>query len=110
MDSSTIICRCEEISLEEIEEAIDHGAATFNDIKRLTRCGMGACQSKMCTSLVLDIIQQKTGSEITQASLPRARPPLVPVKLGVLAHDPTSGEDISFRDADSILDEGQVKK
>lgn len=106
MDNSTIICRCEEISVEEIEEAMAHGAVTFNDIKRLTRCGMGACQSKMCASLVLDIIKKNTGSEVTQASLPRARPPLVPVKLGVMAHDTTSGEDISFRDADSILDEG----
>ncbi|MEJ8766512.1 (2Fe-2S)-binding protein [Oceanobacillus sp. HCA-5259] len=107
MDRSTIICRCEELSREEIEEAIENGARTFNDIKRLTRCGMGPCQSKICSDLVLDIIYQKTGKEFSTISLPRMRPPLVPVKLGTLAKDSSSGRDISFRDADSILDEGR---
>lgn len=106
MDRSTIICRCEELSIEEIEEAINNGAQTFDDVKRLTRCGMGACQSKICSSLVLDILYGKTGTNISNIALPRTRPPLVPVKLGTLALDSSSGREISFRDADTILDEG----
>ena len=106
MDRSTIICRCEELSMEEIEEAIDNGAKTFNDVKRLTRCGMGPCQSKICSGLIMDIIYRKTGNDISTISLPRMRPPLVPVKLGTLAQNSPSGKEISFRDADAILDEG----
>lgn len=107
MDRSTIICRCEELSIEEIEEAIENGARTFNDIKRLTRCGMGPCQAKICSDLVLELIKQKIGEEILGNALPRMRPPLVPVKLGTLAKKSSSDKEISFRDADSILDEGR---
>jgi len=34
MDKSTIVCRCEEINIDEIETAIKYGAKTFDDIKR----------------------------------------------------------------------------
>ena len=36
-----IICRCEEVSEEEIVRVIDEGAESLNDIKRRTRAGMG---------------------------------------------------------------------
>lgn len=106
MDSSTIICRCEEVSAEEISEVVVRGAQTFDDVKRLTRCGMGVCQAKVCSSLVLNIIQEKTGNELSPQMLPRSRPPLVPVRLGVLAIKDVPDKGVSFMDADSILDEG----
>lgn len=105
MDRSTIICRCEEISVEEIEEVIERGAQTFDDIKRLTRCGMGACQSKICSHLVLEIIREKTGTAFSKNMLPRSRPPVVPVRLGTLAIKDASDKETSFMDADSVLDE-----
>ena len=104
LDKSTIICRCEEISYEEIEEVIGNGARTFDDIKRLTRCGMGPCQAKICTSLVAKVIHEETGKPLHEIPLPRMRMPLSPIKLETLATDSTS-----FSTVKSVLDEVELE-
>lgn len=38
-----IICRCNEVSRETIEEAIRNGAKTLNEIFDATTAGVGAC-------------------------------------------------------------------
>jgi NAD(P)H-nitrite reductase large subunit len=104
LDSTTIICRCEEISCEEIEEVLENGAQTFDDIKRLTRCGMGPCQAKICTSLVAKFIHEKTGRSYHDIPLPRMRMPLSPIKLETLATDSKT-----FSTVKSVLDEVELK-
>lgn len=104
MDKSTIICRCEEISYEEIEGVISNGARTFDDIKRLTRCGMGPCQSKICHGLVANIIHEQTDIPLHQIPLPRMRMPLSPIKLETLATNSTS-----FSLVKSVLDEVELE-
>jgi len=42
-DAQTIICRCEDVRLEQIDSG--HDARTA---KLYTRCGMGACQGRVC--------------------------------------------------------------
>lgn len=103
MDKSTIICRCEEISYEEIEEVLINGARSPDDIKRLTRCGMGPCQGKICTALVANIIHQETGTPITAIPLPRMRMPISPIKLETLATG-----DSTFSTVKSVLDEVEL--
>ena len=44
MDENTIICRCSDVTLKEIRELIKDGYVTFDEIKRITRAGMGPCQ------------------------------------------------------------------
>ena len=39
-----IICRCEEVTLAQIEEAIAMGATSIKAVKKITRAGMGDCQ------------------------------------------------------------------
>ena len=104
MDKTTIICRCEEISYEEIEAVISNGAKRFDDIKRLTRCGMGPCQSKICSSLVSTIIHEKTDLPFHEISLPRMRMPISPIKLEILATNSTS-----FSLVKSVLDEVELE-
>lgn len=52
-DYGKIICRCEEVSLAEVKEAIRRGAKTLDGIKYRVRCGMGRCQGGFCTPRVL---------------------------------------------------------
>lgn len=87
-DEFTIICRCEEVTRGEIETAISQGARTPDDIKRITRCGMGPCQSKTCRMPVMAIIAEFTGRPFSQVASPKARFPLFPVHLEVLATMP----------------------
>lgn len=104
MDKATIICRCEEITYEEIEGVIGHGAASFDDIKRLTRCGMGPCQSKVCSSLVLQIIHEVTGKPFAEIPLPRTRMPISPIRIEALATNSTE-----FSTVKSVLDELELE-
>src|SRR5699024_12467035 len=84
MEKSTIICRCEEINIDEIETAIKSGADTFDDIKRLTRCGMGPCQSKICLNLVREIISNNTKQPLEEIMPSRMRMPLKLVRMSAL--------------------------
>ena len=58
---ATLICRCEEILLEEIVAALAAGAQTVNDVKRRTRAGMGACQGIFCVPVIAAMVAQATG-------------------------------------------------
>lgn len=87
MEKSTIVCRCEEINIDEIEIAINNGAQEFDDIKRLTRCGMGTCQSKICMNLVRQIISEKLNKPLGEIAPSKMRMPLKVTRLGALANN-----------------------
>ena len=57
MDKSLIICRCEEVTFGEIEEAIEAGCDSIKSIKRYTRSGMGQCQGRVCAPILLGILK-----------------------------------------------------
>jgi|SRR5699024_2789741 len=96
MEKSTIICRCEEINRDEIETAIKSGANTFDDIKRLTRCGMGPCQSKVCMNLVREIITDYTGISLEEIVPSRMRMPLKLVRMSALVANNDNGSVASI--------------
>ncbi|MCD6508205.1 (2Fe-2S)-binding protein [Candidatus Poribacteria bacterium] len=79
-----LICRCEEVSLSEILEAIKEGARTIDEIKRRTRAGMGLCQGKTCRRLIAQILARETGQPIKDILPSTFRPPVRPIQLGVL--------------------------
>ena len=74
-----LICRCEEVSREEIEKVIEDGAVTVNEIKRFTRAGMGLCQGRTCRRLVERILSEKTGIPLSEIQPSTYRQPLRPV-------------------------------
>ncbi len=53
---TTIVCRCEEVTLGEIRKAVGDGAASINDIKRRTRLGMGHCQGRFCGQVINELL------------------------------------------------------
>ena len=59
--SKLIICRCNEITLADIEAAIAKGEHSINEIKKRTTAGMGICQGRTCSRLITNIIREKTG-------------------------------------------------
>ncbi|MEW6662045.1 MAG: (2Fe-2S)-binding protein [Bacillota bacterium] len=85
MKDETVVCRCEDITLEEIQHLIRNGFTTMDEIKRISRCGMGPCQGRTCRSLVMAEIARLTGKDIKDLEIATFRPPTKPVKLGVLA-------------------------
>ncbi|HHY70788.1 MAG TPA: (2Fe-2S)-binding protein [Thermoanaerobacterales bacterium] len=81
------ICRCEEVTRKEIEEAIADGATTLAGIKRRTRAGMGLCQGRTCQRLITQMLSKvKDSAEIEP---PTSRPPVRAIKIGEIVE----GED-----------------
>ena len=81
VDEGRIICRCEEITLGEIREAIESGARDVDAVKRMTRAGMGLCQNKTCYNLVAQIIHEETGVTLSELKPFTARPPIRPIPV-----------------------------
>ncbi len=84
-DDDTVVCRCEEVTAGEIRQTIRNGHADSNQVKFLTRCGMGPCQGRQCSNAVAHIVAAESGCSIQKAGLYRGRPPVTPLTLGQLA-------------------------
>ena len=82
-EGKIIICRCEDITLDEIREAISRGYNTIEEIKRFSRAGMGQCQGRICTGLISREIVKATGKTRDTIRPFTCRPPAKPVRLGV---------------------------
>ncbi len=81
----TVVCRCEEVPLARIDDAIAHrGAGDLRSVKLTTRCGMGRCQARMCGANVAAILAARTGAPPADAGALERRPVLAPVALGRL--------------------------
>ncbi len=83
--SKTIVCRCESITMGQIDAAIKEGCIDPNEIKALLRPGMGACQGRMCGNALSEIISLKTGIDIKEVGNLNIRPPLKNISLQEIA-------------------------
>ncbi|QNK00654.1 NAD(P)/FAD-dependent oxidoreductase [Dyella telluris] len=79
----TTVCRCEDVRLGELAGFTDARAA-----KLATRCGMGACQGRICGTALAEL-----------GRFPRSggRPPLFPARLATLAGLATLPSDDAYR-------------
>ncbi len=82
-NDDTIICRCEELTLGDIKSAISKGTIEMNELKRMTRMGMGRCQGRMCAPAVQEIIARQTQTPAAEIGYLNQRPPtkLVPIHV-----------------------------
>lgn len=87
MKKKAIVCRCEDITEEDVTNAVDEGYIDLEELRKKLRIGMGPCQGRVCIQLVINILEKKTGKKVSKVSLPTSRPPIVPVSLGTLASD-----------------------
>ena len=92
-EADTIICRCEQVTLGQIREAVSYGAQTVGDVKSLVRTGMGNCQGRTCGSMVAQILASETGRTLEEARYFNIRPPVHPLLLEVIEeHRAESGK------------------
>jgi bacterioferritin-associated ferredoxin len=80
-----IVCRCEEVTEDEVRQVIRKGYHSLEEVKRVLRTGMGHCQGRGCLRIIARLIQEETGIPASSQKLPTARPPLKPLPLGTLA-------------------------
>jgi bacterioferritin-associated ferredoxin/ferredoxin len=79
-----IICRCERITAGEIKAAIRAGVRDMNQLKAITRAGMGSCGSKTCRPMIWRIFKEE-GIDLGQVTDRVDRPLFVEVPMGALA-------------------------
>ncbi|MEH6422346.1 hypothetical protein V7787_51450, partial [Pseudomonas sp. CGJS7] len=77
----TLVCRCEDVSLAQLDAHHDWRAA-----KLATRCGMGSCQGRICGAALAEL-RGFAPSLVSTPATPAhgARPPVFPTRLASLA-------------------------
>jgi len=93
MSHKTIVCRCEDVTLDDVTEAVAAGHRDIEEIKRYTGLGTGPCQGRECLVPTCRILAEAHARErpLQHPGAPRqehpftARPPLYPAPLGLFA-------------------------
>jgi sarcosine oxidase subunit beta len=88
----TIICRCEDVTVDEIRRAIAEGFDDIESIKRLLAVGTGPCQAKNCLAALTRLLIEEGKLDPKQAIPIVSRPPLAMTPLACFAGE-TFGED-----------------
>jgi len=80
-----ILCRCEDVTLADVQHAVKLGYADVEEVKRYTGFGTGPWQGKECLRGIVVAIAE--AARLAPAALApfTSRPPLVPTELAVLA-------------------------
>jgi glycine/D-amino acid oxidase-like deaminating enzyme len=116
LPASTILCRCEALSLHDLRTAVArHAIADIGNLKRLTRAGMGRCQGRYCGGALAEIFGPAGGS----ASPWAPQMPLRPVPVAALAREkpewrghqrallppaePEGGEPLDVAEVDALI-------
>lgn len=73
-DNKTLLCRCEDVSYDSLL-----GLSGWTEAKRATRCGMGACQGRICGTAAEAVFGWQP---------PVPRPPFTPVRANTLTELP----------------------
>lgn len=84
-EEDIVICRCEDVTLGDIRRAIREGATTMDEIRRVTRAGMGPCQGRTCRLLIASELARSLRKPVGEVIPSTFRPPVKPVKIGELA-------------------------
>ncbi len=84
MPDEAVICRCERVTAGEIRAVIRSGVVDINQLKAMTRSGMGSCGSKTCRPMIYRLFQEEgvdPGNVVDRID----RPLFVEVPLGHFA-------------------------
>ncbi|UMZ74896.1 FAD-dependent oxidoreductase [Natranaerofaba carboxydovora] len=82
LEDDVFLCRCEEITEKEVEDAILDGARSIKGIKNRTSAGMGLCQGRTCSNLITKKLNKYLDLKDSKEILPdKKRMPIRPVKI-----------------------------
>jgi len=84
-DRKTIVCRCEEVTVDQIIKALEAGLSNPNQVKAHTRCGMGPCQGRLCGLTISEMIADYRKVNIADLDYFRIRPPVKSITMEQLS-------------------------
>jgi len=80
-----MVCLCERVTAKEIRNLIKKGITDMNQIKAITRAGMGPCGAKSFDNLIKQLFRQE-GISLDKIEANTRRPIFVEVPLGKFAN------------------------
>lgn len=83
--SKVIICRCEDVSLEDLMLKMEEGYTTFEALKRILRVGMGPCQANTCAHLIQKELALFLNQDMSEVNVYKVRPLTLGVTLDQLS-------------------------
>ncbi len=84
---STVVCRCENVQLDSVEDAYSSGMIESGAVKRMTRAGMGHCQGRYCSAVLGELGARKLGCRPDERSGFAPAPPFKPLVLSALSEE-----------------------
>jgi len=82
LDDAEMLCRCEGISVGTARAAVrDRGVTEMNQLKALTRIGMGRCQGRVCGQAAAEVLARTRGCAIADVGRLRGNPPVKPIPI-----------------------------
>jgi sarcosine oxidase subunit beta len=90
MRGKVVVCRCEDVTLDDVEHSLELGYADIEEVKRYTGFGTGPCQGKVCQCVVALLLAARTGAPARGIQPFTSRPPIAPIPLKLLARDPAA--------------------
>ena len=85
MSRKVILCRCEDVTLADVQHAVSLGYRDVEEVKRYTGFGTGPCQGKECLRQIALAIATASGKPPNAIAPFTTRPPLVPTALKLFA-------------------------
>lgn len=106
----TIVCHCEDITIEELFSALSQGYCDIESLKRFTGIGTGECQGKCCVVQTLRVLGSRAGLGAVAGGLPAGPgeplcPPSEPELLG-MARLPTIRQPVTPLRIDDLVERG----
>ncbi len=84
-------CRAPKMAARDAASLLRDGPFNPDQIKRLTRAGMGPCQGRRCREQIALLLALESGERPAAIPLARYRAPVRPLPLGVLAETDETG-------------------
>lgn len=81
---STIVCRCEEVTLEQLEQTAKQFNCSPRELKLRTRAGMGFCGGRTCRPAVDKVLLNVTDLRPSDHVPLKVQPPVRPISLSSL--------------------------
>ena len=85
LGDKAIVCACEDVTVHDVEDAVAHGFADIESLKRYTGLGTGPCQGKSCEASAMRICARRQAVPAAAQVPFRARPPQLPTALAAFA-------------------------
>jgi len=84
IEDDTLICRCEEVRVDEARRAIsDYALTELNRFKAISRVGMGRCQGRVCGAAAAELLAHETAQDIATVGRLRTQAPVKPIPFGL---------------------------